>query len=211
MDSAHHALKPPHFPLSGPAATGIEGSGGAAGLLHEALAHDPSAEVGVLLLRGADCLAAVLADCTSEAGLNESRYRVLAALQRGTSGECSQSDLADRVLQSESNLSTLLERMGSDGLITRARSQTDRRRSLIRVTPRGLAALSQAERSRVATLVRLMRQFSRDEAQELAGRLRQLVTKLEMALETESSGVGPLSPPAHVLAAGPGRTVHAPH
>src|SRR5262249_22136911 len=98
--------------------------------------------------------------------------------------------------QSESNLSTLLERMGGDGLITRTRSQTDRRRSLIRVTPRGLAALARAERSRAATIVRLMRQFSREEADELANRLRPLVMKLERALE----GSGPVrsggSPPA---------------
>src|SRR5262249_31792569 len=103
-------------------------------------ATDACWEIGVLVLRGADCLTAALAECTVEAGLNESRYRVLVALERRTSGECSQSQLADLLLQSESNLSTLLERMSEHGLITRTRSKADRRRSLIRITAQGLAA-----------------------------------------------------------------------
>jgi len=200
MDSSNHGLKPPHFPLGDQIPSGIVSPTSV-----EPGEDEPACEVGALLLRGADCLAAVLAEGTSEAGLNESRYRVLAALHRGASGECSQADLAERVLQSESNLSTLLERMGGDGLITRTRSQTDRRRSLIRVTPRGLAALARAERTRAATTVRLMRQFSRDEAVLLADRLRQLVSKLERSLEAGSGRpTGPGLPSERVFSGASG-------
>jgi DNA-binding MarR family transcriptional regulator len=132
-----------------------------------------------LLIRGAECLIAALLECTAEAGLNEARYRVLDALHRQTRGECSQSELALQLLQSESNLSTLLERMSGDGLITRTRSQIDRRRSLIRMTPFGLEALSQANRTRGATVVRLLRFFSPEEIEQLSEGLQRLVGDLE--------------------------------
>jgi len=183
MDSSNHALPPPHFAVGG--RENAERRPPEAEWDHFGDAAEPnqSREVGTLLLRAADCLAAALAECTAEAGLNESRFRILMALERRTTGECSQSDLADLVLQSESNLSTLLERMGGDGLITRTRSQTDRRRSLIRITPAGQTALANADRTRAATIVRLMRPFSHEDATQLASGLERFVGGVERSLE----------------------------
>jgi DNA-binding MarR family transcriptional regulator len=140
-------------------------------------------EIAAQVLRGADCLVAALADCTGESGLNESRYRVLLALHHWMNGECSQAELAAALLQSESNLSTLLERMSGDGLITRIRSQTDRRRSLIRMTPHGNESLLQAERIRAAALMQLLRNLCAEEGRSLSEGLRRLVSELEAALE----------------------------
>lgn len=115
---------------------------------------------------------------------------MLIALQQEMSGECSQADLAELLLQSESNLSTLLERMSGDGLITRIRSQTDRRRSLIRMTPLGIETLSLAERTRAATVVRLLRRFGSHEGRVLSDGLRQIVGDLEAALDIAPRGAG---------------------
>lgn len=134
-------------------------------------------------MRGAECLEAALLECTADAGLNESRYRVLDALHRHTRGECSQAELAVKLLQSESNLSTLLDRMGVDGLITRTRSQTDRRRSLIRLAPAGLEALELAVQSRAATTARLFRFQSSHETDQLVELLQRLVGDLENSPE----------------------------
>jgi len=107
-----------------------------------------SCSVGELLLRTAECLKALMQAPTAEAGLNESRYNVLAVLRRTTSGPCSQTELARELLQSESNLSTLLERMRKDGLISRVPSETDRRKALIGLTPAGSDALCRADQAR---------------------------------------------------------------
>jgi DNA-binding MarR family transcriptional regulator len=104
--------------------------------------------VGELLLRTAECLKALMQGPTVDAGLNESRYNVLAVLHRTTSGRCSQTELARELLQSESNLSTLLERMRKDGLISRVPSEIDRRKALIGLTPAGSEALVRAEEAR---------------------------------------------------------------
>lgn len=178
MSSAEHSPGPPHFTITKRDEPLPETEWPAPMAEDRTPAGDVS-DVGALLIRGAECLVAALLDCTAEAGLNEARYRVLDSLDRRTRGECSQSELALQLLQSESNLSTLLERMSGDGLITRTRSQIDRRRSLIRMTPLGLEALSQANRTRSATIVRLLRFFSPVEIEQLSEGLRRLVGDLE--------------------------------
>jgi uncharacterized MAPEG superfamily protein len=80
-------------------------------------------------------------------------------------------------------------------------SQTDRRRSLIRITPLGLAALSRADRTRAATVVRLMREFSLEEAVQLADGLQHLVGDLERSLEAgarRASGLDRALPARHL-------------
>lgn len=158
-------------------------------------------DVSALLVRGAECMTASLLECTIEAGLNEARFRVLDALQRHAGGECSQAELAARLLQSESNLSTLLERMSGDGLITRTRSQTDRRRSLIRMTTLGLEAMSRAQQARSAAVSRLLRFFSPEEVAQLAEGLRRLVEDLEHSPELCARSAGGIERSAALAAA----------
>ncbi|MGQ0636739.1 MAG: MarR family winged helix-turn-helix transcriptional regulator [Planctomycetaceae bacterium] len=171
--SYHDAtLRPPHFPL--PAAGAFELPG---------LGADNALSIGALLLRGAECLVAALHEPTSQAGLNEARYRVLAALKADPTGECSQTDLAALLLQSESNLSTLLERMSVDGLIARKRSESDRRRSLIRLTADGQRAFERAARLRAAAVAKLLRPLARDELSAVGKGLARIVGTLETSLK----------------------------
>jgi len=85
----------------------------------------------------ADIQRSLIDPATHEAGLNEARYSVLRELRFSQSEGCSQSELARGLYLSESNLSTLLDRMVRDGLLERERSRLDRRKSIIRITPRG--------------------------------------------------------------------------
>lgn len=112
-------------------------------------------DVGAQLLRAADCLHAALGPTLADCGLNEARYGVLEAIQHQGAAGCSQSELAGRLLQSESNLSTLLERMRLDGLIVRERSSDDRRKSVIHLSPSGERTLHQASTLRGAILRKL--------------------------------------------------------
>lgn len=156
--------------------------------------RSPATGIGLLMMRGADCLAAALVACTADAGLNEARYRVLAALRDHRTGESSQSELAGLLLQSESNLSTLLERMSGDGLITRARSASDRRRSLIRMTDAGREALARADEARSAAIAHLMREFPPEQAEQLVRGLQRLVGELERSFETGARRAAGLDP-----------------
>src|SRR5262245_8128294 len=108
----------------------------------------PRADLAQLAIRAADCLRALLHEPTARAGLNETRFNVLDLLRRWAPGSCSQSEIAARLLQSESNLSTLLDRMHQDGLISRTRSKTDRRRIAIGLNPAGEQALARADQRR---------------------------------------------------------------
>jgi DNA-binding MarR family transcriptional regulator len=123
-------------------------------------------EAGTCLVRTAACLTALLQGPTAAAGLNESRYNVLDSLRRIPGATCTQTELAARLLQSESNLSTLLERMRQDELISRVRSETDRRKSLIGLTRAGLDALDRADLARSRATANIFK--SLDESQQAA-------------------------------------------
>ncbi|MGE5192129.1 MAG: MarR family winged helix-turn-helix transcriptional regulator [Deltaproteobacteria bacterium] len=140
----------------------------------------PSA--GDLLLRTADCLTALLQTPTAQAGLNESRYNVLDALRRKATGTCSQTELAAHLLQSESNLSTLLERMRQDGLISRVRSESDRRVALIGLSIAGREALARADGARHRAAAAVLEVLDKQQEVLLCEALGLLLDKLERRL-----------------------------
>jgi len=164
----------------------------------------PPASTGAMLLRTAECLRSLLQAPTVHAGLNESRYNVLDALRRKPSGTCSQTELAKYLLQSESNLSTLLDRMNKDGLISRVRSQSDRRIARIGLSAVGREALARADQARQRVAAQLLRavderlEAALGEALELlrrnlehtlgvAGRVRTTIDVEEAALDARDT------------------------
>jgi DNA-binding MarR family transcriptional regulator len=138
--------------------------------------------VAALLVRTADCLTALLRSPTASAGLNESRYNVLDALRRTPAGTSTQSELAAKLLQSESNLSTLLDRMQHDGLISRVRSETDRRKTLIRLAATGSDALMQADHERNRAAAKILRTLDGHRTLALCESLEQLLKRFESEL-----------------------------
>lgn len=112
------------------------------------------------VLHLARCLEDALTNMTNSAGLNEARYCVLDALIRSTTTGCSQTRLADELRQSESNLSTLLDRMSRDGLIERRRDPADRRKSVIVLTQTGRELLIKARAYRDSVLDEMLRSGS---------------------------------------------------
>jgi len=151
-------------------------------LRNEFRACRPLLSSGALLLRTAECLTALLQAPTVLAGLNESRFNVLDALRRKPSETCSQTELATYLLQSESNLSTLLDRMKKDGLISRVRSESDRRVALIGLSTAGREALARADLARERAADPLLRMLDDRLAVALAQALELLRRKLERAL-----------------------------
>lgn len=142
---------------------------------------------GELLLRAARLLEAALAASSGDFGLNETRFSLLELLRQTPDG-CSQIELAGKLFLSEANLSTLLERMRLDGLITRERSSVDRRKSLVRLTPLGNEALAKARRSRGAAISSLLGALSSPHSPRLSGTLQELVAALEGRIAEQRLG-----------------------
>lgn len=150
--------------------------------------------MGTCLVRTAACLTALLQGPTATAGLNESRYNVLDALRRIPGGTCTQTELAARLLQSESNLSTLLERMRQDELISRVRSETDRRKSSIGLTSSGREALARADLARSRAMASLFRALDESQQAALTATLGLLLQRCEEELGVAARVTPPATP-----------------
>ena len=85
----------------------------------------------------------------AQLSLNESRCAVLQQVAAAGAG-CSQTELAERLGLSESNVSALVDRMCTDGLLLRQRAANDRRRSTLQLSPAGEAVWQQARLRRAA-------------------------------------------------------------
>ena len=92
--------------------------------------------------------------------LNEGRYAVLKTLANSPETGCSQAELADQLGQSESNVSTLIERMQRDGMVSRLRSEADRRKRILRITSEGRIILSQVETKQSAWASQMLKGIS---------------------------------------------------
>lgn len=170
-------------------------------------------EIGALLLRAADCLHAAVAPHLAEAGLNGSRFGVLEAIRGHGMAGCSQAELATELLQSESNLSTLLERMRLDGLIVRERSADDRRKSVIRLTPCGEATLVAAAHRREKILSQLLDQLEDPHKSSLTSAVPALLGALGQRVRERRFDHASVSPVPHLGIHGPangGNTTHVP-
>lgn len=117
--------------------------------------------------------------------LNEGRHAVLVALDRSEEG-CSQARLAEQLGQSESNVSTLIERMQRDGLVSRSKSESDRRKRILRITFEGRSVLASAESNRSAWANRMLRRVQPDECAQLLELLQRLAITLESANLTDA-------------------------
>jgi DNA-binding MarR family transcriptional regulator len=104
-----------------------------------AIARDDKLELRVWL-RLLTC--ANLIEARVRAGLREDfsitlpRFDVLAQLDRASDG-LTMGELSDRLMVSNGNITGLVERLASEGLIARAPSPSDRRRSRVKLTPSG--------------------------------------------------------------------------
>lgn len=110
-----------------------------------------------------------------EHGVSGSRFAILAAIAQTASDGMAQTELAARLQLSESNVSVLVEALRKAGLLHRLRSKTDRRRSVLLLSPTGreLVALLTAARNALADS--LVEGISREQLADL----RRLLTELD--------------------------------
>ena len=89
------------------------------------------------------------------------------------------SDLAHRMALSPGSLTLMMDRLIEDGLISRGRSQEDRRVVIVKVTDRGRAMLDARRKALHALVAREIAKLPQAERDELASAMGTFVRFLE--------------------------------
>lgn len=128
-------------------------------------------------------------ECLAAHGLNLTRADVLTTIAGYGEAGCSQTDLASALQLSESNICTLVERMQTDGWLFRLRSQVDRRRCVVVLSPQGLATFDEIEQLRRARTTTWLRDLSPGELTELNALLDRFLMVLAARSPVESAAL----------------------
>jgi DNA-binding MarR family transcriptional regulator len=129
------------------------------------------AEAALALLRTADQLQARVAEVLKPYGLSPTQYNALRILRGAGAEGLPCSEIAERMINRDPDITRLLDRLEHRGLTERHREKSDRRVIKARITAAGLAALEPMDRplqelqrgllgplgeKRLRTLVRLL-------------------------------------------------------
>ncbi|MFZ1756470.1 MAG: MarR family transcriptional regulator [Caldilineaceae bacterium] len=126
----------------------------------------------IKLVRAADSVSSRVNEHLRDFGLTVSQFGVLEALHH--LGVLNQSDLAQKLLKSTGNLTTVVDNLAKQGLVERRRCTEDRRVVYIHLTDAGREMIESILPSHVTGVVDVFSVLSPDEQQTLGGLLRQL-------------------------------------
>jgi DNA-binding MarR family transcriptional regulator len=137
-----------------------------------------------LLLRSSHQLRGILASHFAEFDLTDVRFAVLQRIREAGAAGCSQKQVADFLLQSESSISTLIERMRRDGLIYRLTPPRDRRRKALMLSDRGRDLLDRSETCHAGRMDKLLSDLSDTDRRRMHELLTRLAARLALCAET---------------------------
>jgi DNA-binding MarR family transcriptional regulator len=109
----------------------------------------------------------------AQEGVRRQHFSVLSSLAE--QGPASQAALGRRLWIDRSDLHALLGELEDGGLIARVRDEQDRRRNVVKLTPRGRAALKRLERRIDAAQKDLLKPLSATERRDLVRLLERLL------------------------------------
>ena len=115
---------------------------------------------------------------------------VLIALRHHADGMTA-GDLAEAAHVSTARIATLLNGLEERGLVTRAKDDEDRRRTVVTITEAGTEAVSKLSARRTAHVVAILRELGADDARELvriAGRLAEIAPNVPSGPEDDLPG-----------------------
>src|SRR5580704_5525331 len=153
--------------------------------------HQKPAEIVAEVLRSAHRIRGVLASHFAEFGLSDARFTVLQIVRDSLPRGCTQTELAERLQQSESSVSTLVDRMRAADLLYRLRSKSDRRKCLLVLTDHAREVLDKLERCHHERMAGLLSCYRADQLHELAVLLKILDSELT---RREVAGTDPPTP-----------------
>ena len=126
----------------------------------------------IRLLRASRTIEAELRErLKKEFGTTLPRFDVMAALYRAPEGML-MSDLSRFLLVSNGNVTGIIDRLVSEGLVLRARRNGDRRTSMVRLTEAGVAQFGMIAAAHESWIGELLGNVSEDETRRLAAMLK---------------------------------------
>jgi homoprotocatechuate degradation regulator HpaR len=126
----------------------------------------------IALLRARETVMGPLRDMLSTSGVNEQKWRVLRVLQE--KGPLELSQVAAEAVLLLSSLTRMVGPMVAEGLITRMTPPEDRRKTVVAITPAGLALVNAHAGQSAAILGRIEAEFGRDRLETLLDLLEDL-------------------------------------
>ncbi len=150
------------------------------------------------ILRSAHRIRGVLADHFAEFGLSDARFAVLQIVRDALPRGCTQTELAERLQQSESSVSTLVDRMRAADLLYRLRSKSDRRKCLLVLTDHARETLDKLEVCHHERMAELLSCYRTEQLRDLAVLLKILDSELS---RRELAGTDPPTPVASAATA----------
>jgi DNA-binding MarR family transcriptional regulator len=154
------------------------------------------AEIVSDILRSAHRIRGVLAAHFAEFGLSDARFAVLQIVRDALPRGCTQTELAERLQQSESSVSTLVDRMRAADLLYRLRSKSDRRKCLLVLTDHARETLEKLEACHHERMAELLSCYKSDQLRDLAALLTILDSELT---RRELAGTDPRTPVASAV------------
>ena len=132
------------------------------------------------LLRTAHLADTALADGLATYALQPGWFDLMAALLRaGAPYELNPTELARATMISSGGITKRLDRLVDVGLVERRPDPGDRRGTLVRLTPRGVATIEDAVAAHVANEDRVLRSLGPAERRTFDGLLRRVLEDLE--------------------------------
>jgi DNA-binding MarR family transcriptional regulator len=154
--------------------------------IHQTRPFERLEEEAVLnIIRTAEVLQRTVADFLKEFDLSPTQYNVLRILRGAGAAGATCSQIGERLLTHDPDITRLLDRMETRGLIARERSTTDRRAIITCISRDGLTLVDSIDAPIRALTQSRMGKFDRD---ALAGLIAEL-ERVREAFETESSSV----------------------
>jgi DNA-binding MarR family transcriptional regulator len=154
------------------------------------------AEIVSDILRSAHRIRGVLAAHFAEFGLSDARFAVLQIVRDALPRGCTQTELAERLQQSESSVSTLVDRMRAADLLYRLRSKSDRRKCLLVLTDHARETLEKLEACHHERMAELLSCYKSEQLRDLAALLTILDSELT---RRELAGTDPRTPVASAV------------
>jgi DNA-binding MarR family transcriptional regulator len=102
-------------------------------------------DVYISLLRTAERLSRGVAETLGRADLTPTQYNALRILRGAGDEGASCSEVSERMVTKDSDITRLLDRLEARGLISRGREAKDRRRVVARITDEGLRVLAELD------------------------------------------------------------------
>jgi DNA-binding MarR family transcriptional regulator len=144
----------------------------------------PEEEAALNIIRTAAVLQSFVADFLKDYDLSPVQYNVLRILRGAGEGGVTCSQISERLLTRDPDITRLLDRMDARGLIVRARSTEDRRAMITRISPAGLKLVGNIDRPLRAVHKAKLGKLEAEELAELISGLE----RFRQAFETKEKG-----------------------